>query len=249
VNDYKLGKTPARPGAASLKLSTYLDAAALPDVPKAFGHQDLVGSFGMLANDRVGDCVWAGAAHETLMWNAEGRRPVVFTDSDVLADYSRVTGYKPSDPSTDQGTDMEVAAKFRRKTGIRSHNGTRHRIAAYLALEGVEDLAIAAYLFGSVGIGVQIPSSAMEQFDAGEPWKIVAGDDIEGGHYVPLVGRASNGHFLVVTWGRVQEVTAGWLRKYVDEALVYLSAEALVEGKSPEGFDVKALTADLAALR
>jgi hypothetical protein len=247
MTGFKLGKLPARPNAVSLKLST--DLPTLPAVPKAFGHQDLeTGPWGMLGNDAYGDCVWAGAAHETILWNLERKFPVTFTDTSVLSDYSKVTGFNPKNPSTDQGTDMQVAAKFRQKTGVRDSIGARHKIMAYVALEGLDEIAAAAYLFGAAGIGIQFPASAMTQFNNGNPWSVVKGSSIEGGHYVPIIGRLANGHYLVVTWGKVQEVLPSFLTKYVDEAIAYVSAETLTAGKSPEGFDVAALMADLKAL-
>jgi len=265
----KLGKLPARPGAYSFKLGSYLEVApgyvaadktSLPVAPAVFGHQDSVSSYGMLANDQYGDCVFAGAAHETMIWTALGGNPRVFNDHSVLSDYSAVTGFSPSDPNSDQGTDMEEAAKYRRKTGVIDALGKRHTIDAYLELPGVSArgdndytrlipaIATSAYVFAALGIGVQFPASAMDQFDAGKPWDVVKNSPIEGGHYVPLVGRRSNGNFVVITWGKLQEVTPAFLGAYVDEAVAYVSLEQFVNGKTPEGFDIAALQADLALL-
>src|ERR1700719_386838 len=116
---FKLGKKPARRGAVKFKLATYLVKPQLPTPPKVFGHQSLVGAqWGMLGNKDYGDCVWAGAAHETMLWNKEANKSATFSDDVVLGDYSAVTGFKKSDPNTDQGTDVQVAASYRRKTGV-----------------------------------------------------------------------------------------------------------------------------------
>ncbi|HWE04643.1 MAG TPA: hypothetical protein VG326_19715 [Tepidisphaeraceae bacterium] len=246
---YKLGKTKARPGAVSMKLSTYLTKSQLPTPPANFGHYELVSNFGMLGNDKYGDCVWAGAGHETEMWCMESGCTVQFNDKCVLSDYAKVTGFKPNDPSTDKGTDMQLAASYRRKTGILDASGKRHKVVAYLAIaKGNLDQHLAAsYLFGAVGIGINFPSSAMDQFNAGKPWDVVKGAKIDGGHYIPLVGRR-NGNLLIVTWGKVQEMTPAFFTKYNDESIVYLTDEDLKAGKTPEGFDVAQLNADLAAL-
>lgn len=246
-----LGKTPARAGAMTFKLSRYIDRKALPKPPKQFGHEALVpASWGMLGNDRYGDCVWAGAAHETMMWNAEAGRKVAFSDKAVLSDYAAVTGFNPKKPSTDQGTDMVVAASYRRKTGVVDASGKRHTIAAYLSIKP-GDLAehmIAAYLFGAIGIGIEVPAYAMDQFDAGKPWDLASRNtSIEGGHYIPLVARRDN--LEVVTWGKIQTMTPRFFAKYNDESVAYVSLEALTNNKSPEGFDAAQLQADLAALK
>ena len=107
-----------------------------------------------------------------MIWSLEGGRPEAqFTDSDVLGDYSAVTGFNPADPSTDQGTDMEVAASYRRKTGILDASGARHMIDSYVALKvgDVDELVLATWLMGATGVGLEFPSQAMEQFNAGEP--------------------------------------------------------------------------------
>lgn len=246
----KLGKTPARRGAVKFKLASYLRKVELPTPPKVFGHQQLVSNWQMLGNDAYGDCVWAGAAHETMLWNKEAGIIVSFNNQGVLSDYAEVTGFDPDIPSTDQGTDMQVAASFRRKTGVVDAKGKRHKVAAYLALRAgdVDQLALAMYLFNAVGIGIKFPNSAATQFRNGQPWSVVAGSPIEGGHYIPGVGRDVQGNIIVVTWGRLQRMTPGFYKKYCDEVVAYVSTEETKDGKSPEGFDVEQLLEDLDAL-
>ena len=245
-----LGKLPARPGAVSFKLSAYLDKPKLPVPPKVFGHQALVsGAWDMFGNDQYGDCVFAGAAHETMLWCREAGAAPSFTDAAVLSDYSTVTGFDPAKPDTDQGTDMTAAASYRRKIGIVDAAGRRHTIDAYLAIKpgDVTELKAAAYLFGAIGVGIRFPGSAMDQFNAGKPWSVVSRSSVEGGHYIPCIG-FDGADFLVVTWGKVQRATPGFLKKYCDEALAYISLERLTGGKSLDGFDLASLRADLAAL-
>ena len=181
----KLGKTPARRGAVTFKMMAYLKKPELPTPPKIFGHQKLIGaSWGMLGNDDYGDCVWAGAAHETILWNKEAGTATSFNNKSVLSDYSAVTGFKPNDPSTDNGTDMQQAASYRRKTGVLDSKGKRHKVGAYLGLPpgDIDQLALAIYLFGATSIGIKFPNSAMDQFNAGKPWDVKPGSKIEVDH-------------------------------------------------------------------
>lgn len=249
--DFKLGKTPAREDAVKLKFGAYL-TKTLPKPPATGGHRDLLTHvvLGMLGNDRAGDCVWAGAAHETMLWNEEATSIIPFTDTSVLSDYTAVTGYNPADPSTDNGTDMQVAAKYRQDTGVLDANGKRHKVGAYLAIEKGNKAQImqAIYLFGAVGIGIQFPGSAMDQFNAGEDWTVVKGAQIEGGHYIP--GISYDAKFVyIVTWGKVIRANWAFIKKYMDEGVVYLSPEMLVAGKSLEGFDLATLQAELASIK
>lgn len=247
---FKLGLLPPRADATRFKLSTYLDSTKLPKIPSKFGFmENIVKNWQMLGNDQFGDCVFAGAGHETMGWTAEGGAGVQFTEDSCLSDYSAVTGFNRNDPDSDQGTDMEVAAKYRRKTGVVDGRGRRHKVAAYLDVKpgNINELKQAVYLFSAVGIGIKFPQSAMNQFNNHEPWSVVEGSPIEGGHYVPVVG--FDGHdFVVVTWGALQRVTVGFVKKYMDQGLAYLSAEMLKAGKSPTGLNIKQLEADLKAL-
>lgn len=248
---YKLGKKPARKDSIKFKLADYLAVSNLPAAPKKYGHQKLVIDWqGMLGNDKYGDCVFAGAAHETILWCRERGIVTNFTEKSVLSDYSAVTGFDPADPNTDQGTDMQAAASYRRKTGVDDGAGARHQVVAYLEVSttDVNQIKQAMYLFSNVGIGIQFPASAMAQFDKGKSWTVVRGSKIEGGHYVPAVGYDSR-YVYVITWGKIQKMSWGFFKKYCDEAVVYLSGEMFTNGTSLEGFNVTQLQADLAQLK
>lgn len=244
----KLGKLPARPEAVKLKFASYL-TGTLPTPPASFGHDTLVKTYPMYGNDQYGDCVWAGAGHETQIWSAAGGKPASFTEAGLLKAYTAVTGFNKNDPNSDQGTDMQAAASYRRKTGILDIHGIRHKVGAYIALTpgDLNQLYTAMWLFGAVGIGIEFPAFAMDQFDARKPWDVQKSNaKIDGGHYIP--GTARHGMIDVITWGRVISMTEAFYKRYCDEAIAYLSPEMLKGGKSLEGFDLNSLTADLTAI-
>lgn len=251
MEKFKLGKKPARPGAVALKLSDYMDLTKLPDPPANFGHWDMVKQpFGMLGNDQYGDCFWAGSCHEHMVWGAEGGHKVSFTTAGALNAYGAATGFNKNDPNSDQGTDMQQGAKFRQQHGIVDANGVTHKISAYLGLEkgNLKQQLTAAWIFGAVGLGAEMPNTAESQFDKNQPWDVVPGAKIDGGHYFPLLGR-SGGVNYISTWGRGnQPMTDAFFNRYNDESIVYLSDEILMGGKTIEGFDLKQLQADLKAV-
>lgn len=242
----KLGKKPARPGAVRLAMSQVVRADKLPTPPATFGHDGLVqyAGWGVLGNDRWGDCYWAGAAHEHMLWTRAGAGPAAaFSEQGVLSDYSAETGFAGT-PETDDGTDLQQGAAYRQKTGIVDASGQRHRIAAYMSLKvgDWDELMLAAWLFGAVGVGVNYPSSADDQFDAFQPWDYVNGVNTQGGHYVPVFGRNHAGCATLVTWGRTQTMTREFYEHYNDESVVYFCPEYVDKNKlSPEGFDAVAL--------
>jgi len=252
----RLGKKTARKGAVRFQLDTYVDLTKLPAPPEEFGHGDALQDYGMLKNDWCGDCVIAGAAHETIVWRKEAHLYYAFDDKCAVGDYSALTGFDPSQTDangnnpTDQGTDMQQAAEYRRTVGIVDSLGWRHRIVAYMALQpgNVAQLVAATYLFDAVGVGIRFPASAQAQFEQGIPWSVVPGDPIEGGHYVPCVGRR-NGLLDVITWGALHQMSPEFYQANCDEVVAYLTIENLISGRTPEGFDLAQLQADLAALK
>lgn len=235
-----------------LHLGAYLKSGLLPDVPAVFGHQSLIAraGWGMLGNDRLGDCTIAGAMHCVMLWNKIAGRDVRFSTQDAIDDYSAAADYKPGDPSTDNGAEPVDIARYWQQTGLRDVTPRRHRIAAYLAIDpaNFDHIVAAAYLFGAVGLGINVPSNAEDQFDDGQPWSVVQDTTIADQHYVPLIARESADIFGVVTWGAYQRATGEFLQANIIEAIAYVSQEFLVGRKSPEGFDYDTLVADLAAL-
>ena len=82
---YKLGKLPKQDDDRNLMLARYLTPAA-PTPPAAVDYASAVKAWGMLGNDTVGDCAFAGQAHADMLWaaNAEHRQ-LAITTAMVLA--------------------------------------------------------------------------------------------------------------------------------------------------------------------
>jgi hypothetical protein len=249
ILDLKYGLLPA-PQPPVLRFGSYLKTAQLRPVPAVFGHQSIypADGWGMLLNGghgAISDCTVAGAMHCAMLWNKIAGKDVSFTDTDASEDYFAITG------GTDTGADMVSAAQYWQKTGFRDATGARHKIFAFMAVDpqNLDSVFRAAYEFDAVGLGIQMPSSAQRQFIYNRPWSnVLLGENIDGYHYVPLMGHAFNGNAVVVTWGRTQEVELSWLGRNLVECVAMISEEVLVGGKSPEGFDMSALQDDLDAI-
>jgi hypothetical protein len=260
----KLGKQPASRDDGDIRFSVVKAATTqtLPTPPARFGHAGMYGGvrWQMLGNgpdDSVqpgfqgaGDCVFAGAAHETMETNRLAGRDVTITGANAIADYAAVTGYRVGDDSTDQGTDVRTALKYRQKTGIVDAHGKRHRIGAYVSLTPGDwaELRQAVWLFAAVGIGVEFPDSADEQFANGEPWDVVPDAKVVGGHYIPAMGFSGAHTAGIVSWGRRVSMTEAFYEAYADEAWAVVFPEELVRGKTERGFGLVALNAALAQL-
>lgn len=247
----KLGRLPNDPSKMRLRFGVhYADVAAkLPPAPDTVDYHSHVTDWPMFANDRYGDCVWAEIGHEVENHTGYGQGVAVkLTDADVLKGYADVTGFRLDDPSTDQGTVIQDAMDYWRKTGVGGH-----RIDAFaeVNVQDQAELRTALWLFGGLSIGLNFPAVAMDQFDAGQPWDTVRDDGgIEGGHCVELVGYDTQ-FLYVVTWGQVQRVTPRFWAKYVEEAWLPILAAEWVDkatGLDPVGEMLTALGEDFAAV-
>lgn len=227
----RLGKAPAQPARPHLRLSPVLQEANLPAPPETCDWQDDNIAWPMYGNADWGDCVFAEIGHTinqiTYYATGDEQQP---TDADILKGYSDVTGFNPNagppgNNPTDNGTYVQDALKYWRKTGIAGH-----KIVAYASIDpaNLDHVRLAIALFGSVSIGIQFPDSAMRQFNAGQTWDIVSGAKNKGGHCI--LGGAYDEHGLgIVTWGQETRMTWRFFTKYADEVWVRLDKEGLTK--------------------
>lgn len=263
---YKLGKKDPIFRPETLQWADHRDTSGIT-YPATFGYGYDYSDWLMLANgpdptvtnapagwSGCGDCVWAGSDHETMLIKKQAGSSVSFDGNTAVADYSAQTGYNISQTQpdgsnpTDNGTDVQQALQYRVNTGIIDLAGNRHKLGGFVALEpgNITHLLEAMWIFDIVGIGVQFPDSAMNQFNNGQKWSVVAGAQIEGGHYVPLVGIPSASELTCVTWARRQVLTQAWYTKYCDEAYCYWTEDSIKNGVNARGFSIAQQQAYLA---
>jgi hypothetical protein len=226
-----------------LKLGEFLRPGYSINVPPAVDYVSSVGSWPMSLNSDLGDCTAAAAGHLREAWTRYGQGATVLTtDADILKFYSLCSGYVPGRPDTDQGAVMQDCLNVWRKTGLAGD-----RILAFFQIDpaNLAELKAALYLFGGCYVGVGLPTSALDQFDAGKSWDFNPGLDnrIEGGHCVHLGAVNAAGLMTVTTWGRTQLVTPLWASHFVEECWAVVSQDWIRDFKSPEGLDTVALNA------
>ncbi len=238
----KLGKLAPRVDVRTLTLSRYLDRAQLPDPPSALDLTEHVAEWPMYANDRIGDCTTVAAAHMIEAWTAAAHGAAVeVTEASVLAAFDRVKIVDPR--SGEEGAvELDVLRDWRK------HGVGHHRIGAFARVPAGDHSLVraAAWLFGGLYIGLELPLSAQYQ-DTWDWNGTLSGDDQPGswgGHAVDVVRYAAAG-LTVVTWGSLKELTWSFWDRYCDEAYCVLSRDFLDGGRAPNGFDLDALRADL----
>ncbi len=247
----KFGKKPAAAAIAAGPLFGSFVDSSNPPPPLLIGRVGLVPDWGMLGNDETSDCVWASACHRVMQWHATAGTDVPhFTDFDAVSDYAAETGYNPTDPASDQGTSMIAAVAYQKATGIRDSVNVRHKVEGSLFLRpgDISELAAALYWFGALDIGLQLPPSAMDQFNDAQPWSVSGGAGVDG-HCVTVIARNSADNFVIVTWGRVHAMTPQFVQSYMDEGFAYYSEDMLrSDTLSPRGIDKAGLLATLGKL-
>jgi hypothetical protein len=241
------GRLPAEPARPHLRLSRALTAdLSAPPLSSDWLQPVPASNWGMLANDRYGNCTCAGVGHKRIgdVYVNQGKALTV-TDTDALALYSAVTGFNPDDPSTDQGAVCQDVLDYWRKHGFL---GEKVIAFAKVDLSNVTEVKQAIALFGQIYCGFNFPDTAMGQFNNGQPWGVVRGAKVEGGHCVTIGAYDATG-LECVTWGAVQKLTWAFLKKYFDEAWVIIGPDFIgSQGEDVQGLDLYTLGQDYAAL-
>ena len=242
----KLGRKPARFDPRTLRLAKYL-TGALPPIPPAYQWSAKVPPpWGMMENDRLGDCTCAAAGHAIQTWTANSTTETTPPDSAIEAAYEDVGGYVPGQPNTDNGCCEIDVLNYWRKTGIGGHN-----IGAYVSIDpqNLAHVQAACVLFGGLYIGVALPLTAQTQdvWDVTDPFVPLQGDAAPGswgGHAVFVPDYDAAG-MTCVTWGALKRMTAAWWLAYCEECYAIISPDFLNQGISPQGFNLALLQQDL----
>lgn len=242
-----LGKCAPRHDPRTLKLATYLPKL-LPPAPRSRNWTKKVHDWPMMANNRIGDCVVAGAGHQVQLWTAnDGPKEVIIPDKEIIAAYSAVGGYDPKTGRNDNGLVMLDFLKYWRNVGLAGH-----KIGAFAQVD-VRNLAHLKFCndaFGGVYVGIALPVTAQRQII----WDVIKtrGDGRPGswgGHCV-LIAQDTGSLWRNITWGAKKGMTYKFFSAYGDEAWAVISEEWLgADDKTPSGFNKAALLEDLKAFR
>lgn len=248
----KLGRPRRSPrDPRTLRFANYL-TADLPQPPAALDYGDKVKSWGMLANDQLGDCTAAGILHGIKLVRSQNGFDPTYTDQDAITLYSQTCGYVPGNPKTDQGgVEIDILKQWR-KAPIQGCD-----LLAFASVDPTnwEHVKFALYMSGWLYMGVNLPLSAQK------PGLWSGTSDMPGGWgghcMVASAYREKRGlcsYFTskiltAITWGTTQDMTADWVATYCDELWVPItSAWFSKAGKAPNGFDLDQLLADVKAV-
>jgi hypothetical protein len=233
----------------TLKLADYIQAD-LANPPAAISRPHPGFQWGMLANDRLGDCVIAMMLHSIEDFHLDAGTPVpAFTDADAINIYSAITGYNPNDPNSDQGTNETTAMAYWHSPGLRTSDGVDHQIVATVAVDpsNLNECRIAIDEFVDLQIAIALPQTAQGQTE----WTVVGNGRTGpsapgswGGHGIPYREYDAE-TFKCVTWGAELLLTVPFHEAYAQEAHAVATQETPHQtGVGPSGVAWDPLIAD-----
>ncbi len=247
----KLGCLPARPKALSKRVDfAAVFGADLPAPPAARDWTEGETKRPVFGNDTVGDCTCAGIAN-IFVGDLKAAYGADWdpTTRQVLALYSAITGYDPSDPSTDKGAVIEDVLAYVLKHGFMG----RHLVGSVaVAPSNVANVKRSIDWFGALDIGVMLPlawqgASEWDGAPGGNmsgPWQAASW----GGHCV-VAEKYDDKGLYVWTWGELMLLTWAAVASYVETIDAVIAAAWIKAGRCPDGLSLATLEARMAALK
>jgi hypothetical protein len=241
----KFGKHPKKTDRKNrtLQLSKYTTEMAPPptaynlldDVSSRVKPNDVPTLFGMLGNDKYGNCVMVGGAHFLTLWNALIGILKTFTTCFVVKWYKKLTG------GGDNGLNMLDVLKQWVNDEILGES-----IIAFAEIDPRDHVNVmrAISVFKGAYLGFNVQQDCMADFDAIPKIMWTPGILTNDGHCVDGVAYNSS-KVTVLTWADKQDGSWDWWDECVDECYVIIPKEAEDPNFAP-GFDLESLKTDLA---
>jgi len=239
-----------------MKLRNYL-RANLPTPPTSADYSAAakVPLANIYENDTLGDCVIAGGYHITGVetGNATGKA-FEATSAQIIADYSAIGGYKPGDPSTDQGCDENTALDYWQNHGFA--DGTKILGSLVVDASNWNEVQAAMYLFENLVICMELPDAYVDPFPSGSgfTWDVAGAPVPDNGHSICGVAYGPAG-VTVCTWAMLGLLTKAALAKYAVTSAggslnVILTPDQIAKAavKAPNGVAWADLIADFDSL-
>jgi hypothetical protein len=254
IKQVRFGRNRPRVVHPHLRFANYI-RTALPTPPAScdFSSPALPALRNIYCNDQLGCCVISGANHVQGTETGNAGDLVVATDQIIINEYSKIGGYVPGDPSTDNGCDLQTALAYYSQTGFA--NGTK--LLGYLAVDPTnqQEVMQACWLFENLYHAFELNDAWISPFPSadGFVWDDGAPDP-NNGHCVMSYGFDATG-VKIDTWGLFGTVTWKALAHLGSSAgggelWIMLTPDQLTKGqtKAPNGVAWSDLISDFDAM-
>lgn len=237
TSEMKLGRIPSVEDHRNFQYKDFYEPAGIIIPPKRLW-TDRVSEWGVMGNNRYGNCVYVTAAHMLLCWRSCARG-----DSKRISDNAVIEEARHDRALN--GFSILERNKIWRKRGLFSD-----RLWAFTSIDpkNVEHVRSAIYFHGCVDLGVNLPMAwqGSDIWDDGQGRSFIPNS--WGPHSVPIVGYDEDG-FVVVSWGKVIKMTTAALLRYCDEAYACIDSNWLDgKGETPAGLNLESLHAALQSI-
>ena len=223
----KFGKNKARIDIRTVKFKDLLILENLPSLPVSYDVDantlNTVIPESIYGNDNHGDCVIAARANHTMrMEYYQQKIDLPITTQDCLNEYWNEEGcigcIRASNRCPDNGLDMLTSMNEWRQKGWTVSDKHLYNIYAFASIDksNYKELEYAVLLLYGAQMGIQVPQSAINQFNNNQIWDYVGDMNIVGGHAIYIVGYNDIGP-VCVTWGKKQQMTWKFYDIYCDE--------------------------------
>jgi len=201
----------------------------LAKIYQKFPNQTLQSIFQMLGNDQFGDCTFAGLAHLVSTFKGLAGELYIPKEEDVIKYYFEQTN------GQDSGCcELDVLKAWQKKKWFNDED------IAFVSIDprNHDHIKQAIALFGGVYLGINLPVSAEDDFQANRTWDcgILSG----GGHCV-VSCKYDEKTINILTWG--DQIDATW--NFVDCAVMEVWAVISLEAEKISGFKLADLRRDL----
>lgn len=246
----KLGRVLPKTPSKTLLLDQFVKGK-FPDAPESADFTLKVPDWPMYANDQYGCCVFSCIGHQIGLWTAnESGLEKMFTDSAILGMYSRVTGFDPRYPSTDNGAVIDEALRDWVLNGLDGH-----KLAGFVNVRPDDSpmMRFGFNTFGGAHLGIMLPAAWQAQTGPGKVWDIGPSQRGQwspgswGGHAVDVVKYDKDG-VDVITWSRRQRMSWRAFGVYCDQVTPCASWDWCVDDETPSSIKKAHLIAYFGAL-
>lgn len=174
-------------------------------------------------NNEWGCCTISGAAHVRGVTSANSRKEKIFTNEEIIQQYSAIGGFDPSQTQpdgsnpTDNGCDEVTAINYWEQTGY--PDGLKITAAISVDATNFEECRLAAYLFENLYAGCELPDAWINNMpsDSGFVWDTGGAPDPNDGHCFIMHDILEKG-MLICTWGMWGTITDTAMADYLTPA-------------------------------
>jgi hypothetical protein len=176
----------------------------------------LPANWGVMGNDRLGDCTCAALGHAVQLTSFVIGHERTPDDAMVLQLYQQACGWRPDDPSSDRGGNEQSVLSYVHQHGIPLAPGQTDAVAAYIEVDprNLDDLRRVINEAGFVYAGADIP----EAWTQGTDWTAPSPGTRPAGGHAFMIGSYDRDFFYAVSWGEVVRITPAAIQACVVEA-------------------------------